>query len=150
LPVTAVKAAPRAWQTTALPGKSDSPRLSRRLLAHRLLLLYTVALLALLLYALDLHPAHLRALRASFGTLRRVAAMQATVTAGFLLLYAVLFYFCIMAPLASYLDHHRELRGELDVLRRQGRRGRPRIRLYVYMVAALAGMVLLIFLGMRS
>jgi hypothetical protein len=140
----------QSWQVTPLGQRSDSVRLSRRVLMHRLLLAYTVALPSLFVYAIDLHPANLTALRASFGTLRRVSAMQATLTAGVAVLSSVLFYFCVMAPLASYLDHHRELRAELQSARRQARRGKPRVALYVFMVLALSSMGLLILWSVRQ
>lgn len=139
-----------AWQVTPLSQRSDSLRLSRRVLVHRLLLAYTVALPSLFVYAIDLHPANQAALRASFGTLRRVSAMQATLTAGVAVLSSVLFYFCIMAPLGSYLDHHRALRAELQLARRQARRGKPRAALYIFMVLALSSMVLLILWSVRQ
>lgn len=139
-----------AWQVTPLSQRSDSLRLSRRVLVHRLLLAYTVALPSLFVYAIDLHPANQTALRASFGTLRRVSAMQATLTAGVAVLSSVLFYFCVMAPLGSYLDHHRALRAELQSARRQARRGKPRVALYVFMVLALSSMVLLILWSVRQ
>jgi hypothetical protein len=138
------------WQVTPLSQRSDSLRLSRRVLVHRLLLAYTIALPSLFIYAIDLHPANQAALRASFGTLRRVSAMQSTLTAGVAVLSSVLFYFCIMAPLASYLDHHRALRTELQTARRQARRGKPRVALYVFMVLALSSMVLLIVWSLRQ
>lgn len=142
--------APLPWQVTPLPVKNDSQRLGRRVLVHRLLLAYTLILPSLFIYAIDLHPANLRALRAAFGTLRRVSAMQASLTAGVAVLTSVLFYFCIMAPLSSYLDHHRELRGELQSTRRRARRGKPRASLYLYMVLALSSMVLLILWSVRQ
>lgn len=142
--------APPAWQVTALAPREEAPRLHRRIALHRLLLAYTVLMPAVLLYAIDFHPAHLGSLRASFGSAQRVAAMQATLTALLVLLYSVVFYFGIMAPLASYLDHHRELRSDLQALRRHARLGRPRLRLYLFMGTALLGMVCLILLHLRQ
>ena len=55
-----------------------------------------------------------------------------------------------MAPLGSYLDHHRALRTELHTARRQARRGKPRVALYVFMVLALSSMVLLIVWSLRQ
>jgi hypothetical protein len=143
------KALRRSWLQTPLAKKSPSPRLRQRLFTHRLLIAYTVTAPLLLLYAIDLHPQNLRALRASFGPLHRVAAMEASLTAGITLLYSIAFYFCIMAPLASYLDHHRELRGELQAMRRRAKQGRPRVYLYLFMAGALLGMIGLLLLSLR-
>ncbi len=134
------------WHPSA---NSEAPRLFRRVWAQRLLTLYAVAVPLLVLYAVDVAPAHLFALRSYFGPPRRVAAVQATLSSGLLLLCSILFYFCIMSPLASYLDHHRQLRTELHGMRRQARRGRPRRRIYAYMLSALVGMILLIFWSLQ-
>lgn len=142
-------APPRAWQLQTLKAPSLSQRLERRILIQRMLLAYTIVLPALLLYAIDLHPENLRALRAAFGTAKRVGAMEASLTAAITVLCSVVFYFCIMAPLGSYLDHHRQLRGDLQKLRRQARRGRPRANLYIFMLGALLGMILLIIWSLR-
>lgn len=148
-PVTKDSAPPRAWQLQPLKAPSLSQRLERRILIQRMLLAYTIVLPALLLYAIDLHPENLRALRAAFGTAKRVGAMEASLTAAITVLCSVVFYFCIMAPLGSYLDHHRQLRGDMQLLRRQARRGRPRANLYIFMLGALLGMILLIIWSLR-
>jgi hypothetical protein len=157
-PAAGAPSARNPWKATpyAPPAPADSQsalldasRLRRRIVVHRLLIAYAVTLPALLLYAIDLHPAHVRALRASFGSLRHVAAIQATLTAGMALLYSLVFYFCIRAPLGSYLDHHVKLRGELRRVRRQARRGRPRAYLYLFMVGVLLGMISLIAWSLR-
>lgn len=146
---TAEPALRRAWVQTPLPHKTASTRLRQRLLVHRLLIAYTVTPPILFFYALDLHPQNLRALRASFGSLRRVAAMEASLTAGIALLFSIAFYFCIMAPLASYLDHHRALRGEMQSMKRRAKQGRPRVYLYLFMAGALLGMIGLLLLSLR-
>lgn len=148
-PPAALREPARSWQLAPLKTPSLSLRLERRIFIQRMLLAYTIALPLLLLYAIDLHPENLRALRTSFGTLKRVAAMEATLTALMTVLCSVVFYFCIMAPLVSYLDHHRQLRGELQSMRRQSRRGRPRANLYIFMLGALLGMILLIIWSLR-
>lgn len=140
----------KPWQTTTLSARVDAPRLGRRIATHRLLIAYSVALPALLLYAIDFHPENLRTLRATFGSLRRVAAFQASVTAGLSILCSLAFYFGLMAPMVSYLEHHRELRTDLQALKRQARRGRPRPSLYTFMLLALFGMTLLVLWSFRQ
>ena len=145
---------PRVWQHEAVSQVEQlpppSPRLRRRLWMGWLLCAYAVLVPALLVYALDFHPPHLRALQKSFPNPLRQGAIQATGTALFALLTCVTFYFGIAAPQRSQLTHHRELRDELRSIRSRARRARPSLRLWLAMGLALAGMGALLWWALRG
>lgn len=145
---------PRRWQHEAVSQVEQlpppSPRLRRRLWMGWLLCVYAVLVPALLVYALDFHPPHLRALQKSFPNPLRQSAIQATGTALFALLTCVTFYFCIAAPQRSQLTHHRELRDELRSIRSRARRARPSLRLWMAMGLAIAGMGALLWWALRG
>lgn len=147
-------AAPRRFaheplsQVDQLPP--TSPRLSRRLWTVRLLIAYVIGLPALLVYAIDFHGPHLRALRASFQSPLRQSAIQASLTALIALVLCVAFYFALAAPLLSHLSHHRELRDDLQALRRRSRRARPSLRLWLSMWLAIVGMGTLLYWALNG
>ena len=122
-----------------------SLRLRRRIATYWLLGLISVAVPALFLYAITLHPEHVRALRGLVGTPARLGGLQAALLAAVTMVFCVVFRFSVMAPLAAHLGHDRGLRGQLQALRAAGRRGRPRPHLYVAMALALCSMGLLIW-----
>lgn len=144
----------RAWQHEAVSQIDQlpppSPRLRRRLWMGWLLCLYTVAVPAVVVYALDFHAPHLRALQKSFPNPLRQSAIQATGTALLALLSCVTFYFCIAAPQLSQLTQHRELRDELRATRSRARRGRPSLRLWLAMGLAIVGMGALLLWTLRG
>lgn len=127
-----------------------SPRLARRLWTVRLLITYAIAVPALLVYAIDFHAPHLRALQRSFPSPLRQSAIQATLTALIALVLCVAFYFAIAAPLFSHLLHHRDLRDDLARLRRRARRARPSVRLWLAMWLAIVGMGTLLYWALNG
>lgn len=136
---------PLAWQAQPLPTTELMPggRTPARLYPAYALVAVTVAFPAVLLYAIDLHAPHLRALRAAFEN--RVPAVQASLAAAIALLYSVTLHFCIMAPLRDHLEGDRLLKRSLASSRRAARRGRPRLGFYAGMLISLVGMGLLIW-----
>lgn len=132
---------------TPLPSQPVPPHWRRRLALYRFLLGLSVAVPALFLYAIHLHPPTLRALHLSFGP--RAPGVQAATTAATALLWVFCFYTCFFLPMRSHLDHDREALAEVAALRRLARRGRPRIHFYVAMVLALGSMILLIWRSLR-
>jgi hypothetical protein len=60
--------------------------------------------------------------------------------AGIGLLWMGLYRFYFLAPLEGHLHHDREVRIQLEIARRQARRGRPRPAFYVAVVCALVAM----------
>lgn len=127
-----------------------SPRLSRRLWTVRLLIAYAIVVPGLLIYAIDFHAPHLRALSRSFPSPLRQSAIQASLTALIALVLCVAFYFAIAAPLLSHLSHHRELRDDLHRLRRRSRRARPTLRLWLAMWLAILGMGTLLYWALNG
>lgn len=134
-----------AWQEGKGAKAEVSGRLLRRIATYRLLALICIAVPALFLYAVVLHPEHVRALRQLVGTPARLAGLQASLIAAVTMVFCVVFRFAVMAPLAVHLGHDRALRSRIEALRTAGRRGRPRPQLYVAMVLALSSMALLIW-----
>ena len=145
---------PRTWrhepvaQIDQLPPPSS--RLRRRLWMGWILCGYSVAVPVLLVYALNFHTPHLRALQKSFPNPLRQSAVLATSTALIALLSCVLFYFCLAAPQRSQLTQHRALRDELRSARSRARRGRPSVRLWLAMGLAIAGMGILLLWTLRG
>lgn len=146
---------PATWQVAPLDGADagrasrSSARLRRRIFTYRLLTVMSALVPALLFYAIGLDEDNARALRQSFGSPARVAAVQATFCAAAAMLWAVTAHFGLLRPLRAHLEHDRVLRAELQTTRDAARRGRPRAALYVAMVLALSGMGLLIWWSMR-
>ena len=138
-------AAPTAWETVAVAQAPTSRRLKRRIATYVLLGLTCAAVPALFLYAIALHPEHVRALRGLVGTPARLGGIQAALLSAVTMVFCVVFRFAVMAPLTAHLGHDRGLRGQLQALRASGRRGRPRPHLYVAMALALCSMGLLIW-----
>lgn len=137
-------APPAPRQTRALPGPGVPLRWRRRAQIYRLLVGYSIAAPALMLYALLLDPGTQRAFRLSFETPERIAAVQAAALSALALLWTAAFHFSVAAPLVSHLLRDQETGAEITTLRRQARTVRPRPQFYIAMLLALLSMAMLI------
>lgn len=136
---------PAEVTTTALDPGGIPAHWRRRIFTYRAFFVFSLALPLLLLYAINLHPGTLRALRLSFQGPARIGAVQAAVTAAAALLWVVTYHACLLSPLRSHLEHDRQAHAEIGELRRLARRGRPRPQFYVAMALALGSMIMLIW-----
>lgn len=136
---------PPEWNL--LPAQEVPLRWRRRIALYRGFFALSLAGPALFLYAIDFHPAHLRALRAAFGG--TAGAVQAAFTAAAALLWVVLFHFCLVGPLRAHLLHDRDTAARTGALRSQAQRGRPRPYFYLAMFLSLVSMILLILRSLR-
>lgn len=118
---------PQASSTGSRPPGLDR----RRLWAHRLLMAYALVLPAVSLAAVGFYRPHVRALLGTAGSFARIGMVQATLLASSALVLAVAYYFCLLPPLVSYLEHHEHLRRRLRTLARSSSRKLPPVTLWV-------------------
>ncbi len=128
--------APQANQP--LPSAATPTRWKRRMRVYRgMVVVAALFPTALLGWALG-WPANRDAFEASFGA--HTDEALAAATAGVGLLWMALYRVYFLGPLDGHLHHDRELRIQLEMARRQARRGRPRPTFYVAVVCALGAM----------
>jgi hypothetical protein len=128
----------------ARPLVVDVPaRWRRRMRVYRGLTVVAIAFPLALVGWIDLRPATARELGVSFAG--RVEAAQALFTVGAGLLWMVLLRGYLLAPLAGHLQHDREVLSELELARKQARRGRPRPAFYFAVIMALAAMLAVVW-----
>jgi hypothetical protein len=128
-------------------GAALPSRWRRRFRVYRALVVLSVAFPAVLLYAVNGSPTNQAYLRELFPG--RAAAMTVVLDLGILALWGTLFALHFQGLLRLHRSGDAELVRELDKLRVEVRRGRPRPVFFVAVAAALALMGLLVFLRYR-
>lgn len=133
------------WEIRALSHASTSRKWKLRAGTHLLLGLASVAVPALLLYAICLHPAHTLGFVRLCGSPEKAASLKASLMAGSAMLWSSIFYFCVMRPLRLHIDHDSRLRHTLSQLSNRSQRGRLRPQLVLALLASLIGLGSLFF-----
>jgi hypothetical protein len=129
----------RAPQSSApLPSAVTPLRWQRRIRVYRASVVLAGLIPSVLLFWTLGWPATRESFEASFGTHHDEALAAAAAGVG--LLWVVLYRLYFLGPLEGHLHHDRELRVQLEIAKRQAKRGRPRPAFYFAVVAALLAM----------
>ena len=129
---------PAPQSSAALTAAVTPVRWRRRIRVYRASVVLAALIPSALLFWTLGWPATRESFEASFGA-RFDEALAAT-AAGVGLLWIALFRLYFLGPLEGHLHHDRELRVQLEIARRQAKRGRPRPAFYFAVVAALVAM----------
>jgi hypothetical protein len=130
-------------QIKALPREQVPTRWRRRLRVYRgFTMVASLFPLTLLGYAMS-SPSVRAALQQQFGSTAPRA--HTLLCAGVGLLWLIVLRGYLLAPLGAHLQHDRDLIQYAEGARKQARRGRPRAVFYLFVLMALAAMVLTVW-----
>jgi hypothetical protein len=129
---------PAPQSSAPLPSAVTPPRWRRRIRIYRAAVVLAALIPSVLLFWTLGWPATREAFEASFGA--HLDEALAAAAAGVGLLWVALYRLYFLGPLEGHLHHDRELRVQLEIAKRQAKRGRPRPAFYVAVAAALLAM----------
>jgi Ca2+/Na+ antiporter len=130
-------------EARALAPERTPERWLRRQRVYRMLSAAALVLPLGLIWALDLRRSAVDAFDRAFAG--HGDAVRAIFTGGIALIALFLFRFYLLAPLESHLQQDRETRAAIEALRKQAKRGRPRLGFYLYVVLALVAMAAVVW-----